>query len=141
MRLWLDNVAGMRAFVHAFVDGFKRPFDFKGRSSRSDFWYFMLLFVGLYAIIAVVDQFFVSATVNINDLPLGGYIPMGMVDPEVGVLVLLYRPVMAIPTMAATVRRLHDAGKSGWWCVLWVLPLPVVGWLFLIPLLCRSSRA
>ena len=94
-----------------------------------------------YVIVAVVDQFFVNATVNINDLPLGGYIPMGMVDPEVGVLVLLYRPVMAIPTMAATVRRLHDAGKSGWWCVLLVLPLPVVGWLYLIPLLCRSSRA
>ena len=141
MRLRLANVAGMRAFSNASVDGFKRYFDFKGRSSRSDFWYFMLLFVGLYAIIAVVDQFFVSATVNINDLPLGGYIPMGMVDPEVGVLVLLYRPVMAVPTLAVTVRRLHDAGKSGWWCVLWVLPLPAVGWLYLIPLLCRPPRA
>ena len=131
----------MSAFVSASADGFKRCFDFKGRSSRSDFWYFMLLFVGLYIIVAVVDQYLVSATVDIRDLPLGRYIPMGMVDPEVGVLVLMYRPVMAIPTLAVTVRRLHDVGKSGWWCALWVLPLPVVGWLYLIPLLCRRSVA
>ena len=131
----------MRAFVHASVDGFKRYFDFKGRSSRPDFWYFMLLFIGLYIIVAVVDQHPVSATVDIRDLPLGRYIPMGMVDREVGALVLMYRPMMAIPTLAVTVRRLHDVGKSGWWCVLWVLPLPVVGWLYLIPLLYKPSRA
>lgn len=100
----------------------------------------MLLFILLYLVVAVVDQFLVTATVDIRELPLGHYIPMGMVDPNVGVLVLLYRPVMAIPTIAVTVRRLHDVGKSGWWCLLWVLPLPVVGWLYLVPLLCKLSR-
>ena len=88
---------------------------------------------------AVVDQFLFTSTVDIRELPLGHYIPMGMVDPNVGVLVLLYRPVMAIPTIAVTIRRLHDVGKSGWWCLLWVLPIPVVGWLYLVPLLCRPS--
>ena len=62
------------------------------------------------------------------------------VDPEVGVLVLMYRSLMAIPTLAVTVRRLHDIGKSGWWCVLWLFPVPILGWLVLIPLLCKPSR-
>ena len=130
----------MNAFIHASIAGFARCFDFNGRSSRSDFWYFMLLFILLYGVIAVVDQTFVTATVDIRNLPLGNYIPMGMVDPNVGLLVLLYRPVMALPTIAVSIRRLHDVGKSGWWCLLWVLPIPVVGWLYLIPLLCKPSR-
>jgi uncharacterized membrane protein YhaH (DUF805 family) len=130
----------MNTFIHASLAGFKRCFDFNGRSSRSDFWYFMLLFILLYMVVAVVDQTFVTAKVDIRNLPLGSYIPMGMVDPNVGLLVLLYRPVMALPTMAVSVRRLHDVGKSGWWCVLWVLPIPGIGWLYLVPLLCKPSR-
>ena len=129
----------MTTFVQASITGFTRCFDFSGRSSRSEFWYFMLLFVVLYLAVAAFDQFFVTATVDIRELPLGHYIPMGMVDPNVGVLVLLYRPIMAMPTVAVTIRRLHDVGKSGWLCLLWVLPVPVVGWLYLVPLLCRPS--
>jgi uncharacterized membrane protein YhaH (DUF805 family) len=130
----------MNTFIHASIAGFKRCLDFNGRSSRPDFWYFMLLFILLYTVVAVVDQTFVSAKVDIRNLPLGSYIPMGMVDPNVGLLVLLYRPVMALPTIAVSVRRLHDVGKSGWWSVLWVLPIPGIGWLYLIPLLCKPSR-
>ena len=130
----------MNAFIHASLAGFKRCFDFNGRSSRSDFWYFMLLFILLYTVVAVVDQTFVTAKVDIRNLPLGSYIPMGMVDPNVGLLVLLYRPVMALPTIAVSVRRLHDVGKSGWLSVLLVLPIPGIWWLYLIPLLCKPSR-
>ena len=130
----------MNTFIHGSVADFKRCFDFNGRSSRPDFWYFMLLFILLYTVVAVVDQTFVTAKVDIRNLPLGSYIPMGMVDPNVGLLVLLYRPVMALPTIAVSVRRLHDVGKSGWWSVLWVLPIPGIGWLYLIPLLCKPSR-
>ena len=129
----------MNAFIHASIAGCARCLDFSGRSSRSEFWYFMLLFLLLYTVVAVVDQTFVTATVDIRNLPLGGYIPMGMVDPDVGLLVLLYRPVMALPTLSVSVRRLHDVGKSGWWCLLWVLPIPGVGWLYLVPLLCKPS--
>ncbi|MEC9144674.1 MAG: DUF805 domain-containing protein [Pseudomonadota bacterium] len=129
----------MNTFMQASIAGFTRCFEFGGRSSRTDFWYFMLLFILLYMVVAVVDQFLVTSTVDIRELPLGHYIPMGMVDPNVGVLVLLYRPIMAIPTIAVTIRRLHDVDKSGWWCLLWVLPVPVVGWLYLVPLLCRPS--
>ena len=130
----------MNTFIQASIAGFTRCFDFSGRSSRPEFWYFMLLFILLYLIVAVVDQHLITATIDIRDLPFGQYIPMGMVDPNVGVLVLLYRPVMAIPTIAVSVRRLHDVGKSGWWCLLWVFPVPVLGWIYLVPLLCKPSR-
>jgi uncharacterized membrane protein YhaH (DUF805 family) len=73
----------MNTFIHASLAGFKRCFDFNGRSSRSDFWYFMLLFILLYMVVAVVDQTFITAKVDIRNLPLGRYVPMGMVDPNV----------------------------------------------------------
>ena len=121
--------------------GLKRAFDFKGTATKPEFWFFFLFFFVAYAVVWVLDHFFLTATVNIKALPLGELLPGGYVDPEVGIAVLLFRPVMAIPTLSATVRRLNDIGKSGWWSCLWVLPVPVLGWLWLIPWLLRPSQA
>ncbi|MEC8745390.1 MAG: DUF805 domain-containing protein, partial [Pseudomonadota bacterium] len=65
----------MNTFMQASIAGFTRCFDFSGRSSRPEFWYFMLLFILLYMVVAVVDQFLVTSTVDIRELPLGHYIP------------------------------------------------------------------
>ena len=120
--------------------GLKRAFDFKGTATKPEFWFFFLFFFVAYAVVWVLDHFFLTATVNIKALPLGELLPGGYVDPEVGIAVLLFRPVMAIPTLSATVRRFHDIGKSGWWSCLWVLPVPVLGWFWLIPWLLQPSQ-
>ena len=130
----------MSMFFNAVKLGIRQTFDFKGTASRAEFWFFMLFFMLMYGVVAIIDEATAATTISLLDLPLGNFIPMGMVDPEVGLLVLLYRPIMAIPTTSATVRRLHDIGRSGWWAVLWVLPVPVLGWLYLIPLLCKASQ-
>jgi len=130
----------MSMFFNAVKLGIKQTFDFKGTASRAEFWFFMLFFMLMYGVVAIIDEATATTTISLLDLPLGNFIPMGMVDPEVGLLVLLYRPIMAIPTTSATVRRLHDIGRSGWWAVLWVFPVPVLGWLYLIPLLCKPSQ-
>ena len=130
----------MSMFFNAVKLGIKQTFDFKGTASRAEFWFFMLFFMLMYGVVAIIDEATAATTISLLDLPLGNFIPMGMVDPEVGLLVLLYRPIMAIPTTSATVRRLHDIGRSGWWAVLWVLPVPDLGWLYLIPLLCKPSQ-
>ena len=130
----------MSIFSASVKMGIQQSFNFKGMSSRTDFWFFMLFFMLLYLVVALIDEETAATTINLLDLPLGNLIPMGMVDPEVGLLVLLYRPIMVIPTTSATVRRLHDSGRSGWWATLWILPVPVRGWFYLIPLLCKPSK-
>ena len=35
--------------------------------------------------------------------------------------------VFLVPSLAVTVRRLHDTGKSGWWLLIHLIP--VVGWV------------
>ena len=130
----------MSMFFNSVKLGIRQTFDFKGTASRAEFWFFMLFFMLMYGVVAIIDEATAATTISLLDLPLGNFIPMGMVDPEVGLLVLLYRPIMAIPTTSATVRRLHDIGRSGWWAALWVFPVPVLGWLYLIPLLCKPSQ-
>ena len=130
----------MSMFFNSVKLGIRQTFDFKGTASRAEFWFFMLFFMLMYGVVAIIDEATAATTISLLDLPLGNFIPMGMVDPEVGLLVLLYRPIMAIPTTSATVRRLHDIGRSGWWAALWVFTVPVLGWLYLIPLLCKPSQ-
>jgi len=124
----------------ATVIGFKHYFDFKGRATRSEFWYFLLFFILAYVMVWLIDHLFLPPILNLKDLPFGNLLPGGYVDNYVGITVLLYRPVMAIPTLSATVRRLNDVGKSGWWCCLWIFPVPLLGWIWLLPWLARPSK-
>ena len=134
----------MHSFLHDFghfsLTGLRRTFDFKGTSSKREFWFFLLFFFVAYAVVWVLDHVFLANTVNLKDLPMGHLLPGGYVDPEVGIAVLLFRPVMAVPTLSATARRLHDVGRSGWWSCLWVFPIPIVGWFWLIPWLLQTSQ-
>ena len=134
----------MHSFLHDFghfsLTGLRRTFDFKGTSSKREFWFFLLFFFVAYAVVWVLDHVFLANTVNLKDLPMAHLLPGGYVDPEVGIAVLLFRPVMAVPTLSATARRLHDVGRSGWWSCLRVFPIPVVGWFWLIPWLLQTSQ-
>lgn len=44
-----------------------------------------------------------------------------------GVIGLFIAALFVIPLFAAGSRRLHDIGRSGWWQLLWVLPIAVSG--------------
>ena len=130
----------MKVFVAAVVSGFRRYFDFRGRSTRVEFWCFLLFWVLGYVLVAGLDEAALSPVIDLRDFPGGEYVPYAVLDPEVGLLTLLYRPLTAIPTLSVTVRRLHDVGRSGWYSVLWILPLPVLGWFWLVPMLVKPSR-
>ena len=75
---------------------------FTGRAGRAEFWWFFLF--NLLASMA--------ASVVWNRL---------------GNLVSL---ALLLPSLAVGARRLHDIGKSGWFQLLWFVPL--IGWIFLI---------
>ena len=74
---------------------------FSGRSNRPEFWWFIL------------------AVILVN-LALS---PIPIISNIWGIGMLL-------PQFAASFRRLHDTGRSGWWLLLWLVP--IVGWIILI---------
>jgi uncharacterized membrane protein YhaH (DUF805 family) len=49
----------------------------------------------------------------------------GTIDPEslLGQIDMLYIFATVIPFVAVSVRRLHDTNRSGWWCLLVLIPL------------------
>ena len=83
-------------FIEAIRSGFNNYFNFKGRASKSTFWYF-LLFEFIYFFIAG----FLLGMVGVND------------DIFAVATIFLVLPI-AIPGIAVTARRIHDFGKSGW---------------------------
>ena len=83
--------------------------DFRGRASRSEFWWFFLFVVVVSWVAAVLDSLLFSGW-SVGPFAVTG--PLGVATN----LVLL------LPSLAVGARRLHDTGRTGWWQVLLLLP-------------------
>ncbi len=94
-------------FVDSVKSAFARFADFATRSSRSEFWWFMLFY------------FLVGLVVSIIEFTLFG---QGM-EMASGIINLLVFLVFIVPTISVTARRLHDIGRSGWWQLIGLIPL------------------
>lgn len=90
--------------------------NFNGRARRKEFWMFALF----YFIFAIVT--------SILDGIIGLY----------GILTILLSLALIVPSLAVTVRRLHDIGKSGWWIFIDLIPL--VGPIWLLVLLIQEGQ-
>ena len=94
---------------------------FTGRARRKEFWMFTLINLLITMGASALDM-----ALNLN-----------MVTGEFGVVQLLYTLFILVPSLAVTVRRLHDVGKSGWFYFIILIPLGGAIWLFV--LFCTDS--
>ena len=106
-------------FVPATKRALQKYATFTGRASRSEFWWWAL------ANAIVVTVLYVLMFV----LAFAGRTPDG--EPGVGlivptVLLIVWALGVIIPTIAVTIRRLHDAGYSGWFYLFSVVGLGIV---------------
>ena len=96
----------MVSFGEAISRGFSNYFNFSGRATRAENWWFALFTAIGRLVLGVIGLF--------ADLP--------------GVLDGVFWIVTLIPSLALGARRLHDINRSGWWLsgllgyVLLVLP-------------------
>ena len=118
-----------------FIECIKNYTVFNGRSSREEFWNFMLFWVIFYVLVVSIDKMLGGNYINFKDLPFSNYIPLAKLFDEVGLLTLMYRPLTLLPSLAAISRRLHDINRSGWWCLMCVTPLVII----LIVFLCKKG--
>src|SRR4051794_17813646 len=98
----------------------KQYTDFNGRARRTEFWMFVLFSAIASAILGLVDSLIGTA----RFIASGGY----FYSP--GVLGGIYGLAVLVPTLAVGVRRLHDTDRTGWWWLLWLIP--IVGQIILI---------
>lgn len=99
---------------------------FRGRASRSEFWWFFLFVVVVSWVAAVLDSQWMSGW------SAGPFAVTGPFGAVTNLLVLL-------PSLAVGARRLHDTGRTGWWQLL--LVIPCVGLLLLAIFWCLPGRA
>jgi uncharacterized membrane protein YhaH (DUF805 family) len=94
--------------MHWYVAVLKKYAEFDGRASRTEFWMFWL----------------VHFVIRVGLLILAGFADVFLL------LFFLYQLVLLLPTISVTIRRLHDADRSGWWYL--VVFFPVVGGVALL---------
>jgi len=105
--------------------------DYRGRSTRSEYWWVALVLgLGYLAVVFAAEL----AWPGRIDLETGAYVAS---DTASLVEFLLYVPFLVI-TLPLSVRRLHDTGKS--WAYLLFGFIPVAGPIILIVLLCGGSE-
>ena len=85
-------------FIQSIKTCFRKYFVFKGRASRSEFWWFQLfLSVATYGAMTL-DHFFLGYTFEDVATPIAVIVVIAIV----------------VPSTSVTARRLHDIGWSGW---------------------------
>lgn len=115
-------------FKQAIQHGLKNYRTFKGRASRSEFWWFALF---LY-IAMTVSQVAISI---VFALVLALYQPTNVEYIIVPMVLCIWALLIAffIPVLATGTRRLHDKGRSGkWWFIIlvpWVGAILLTVWM------------
>ena len=97
-----------------FFDAFRKYAEFAGRTTRKEYWMFILFYTVIYLVLLIVDNtlgvFFFTAIFSIVSL---------------------------VPSISITARRLHDTGRSGWWQLITLVPL--LGLIILVVLVSQRS--
>lgn len=111
------------SFGATIKSGFSKYAVWRGRASRSEFWFWVLFFFIGSLIAAIIDQIIDLSVYSVESLP--GVSGVEVSYAELGIVGSLWTLALFLPTIAVTVRRLHDTNHSGWW---W--------WLQLLNFLC-----
>ena len=95
---------------------------FSGRARRKEYWMFVLFNV-IFAV-----------ALTIIDLVTGLYSK----SANIGLFTSIYSLAVLVPTLAVSVRRLHDTNHSGWWYFIALVPL--AGAIILLVFFVRDSE-
>ena len=108
------------SFPEAIALFFKNYVNFNGRSTRSEYWWYVL-----FNSIVVLVLGFIAKLVGISDA--AGNSP----------LTSIWSLVVFIPGLSICVRRLHDIGKS--WVSMLIVLIPLAGIIIYIVWMCQPS--
>ena len=119
----------MMGFMDALTTVFRNKYaTFSGRASRSEYWW---AYLGYFVIATVLQIFALVGGIILIDAGQLAILPT--LIALVGIFALI------IPTIAVSVRRMHDTGKSGW--MLLILIIPCIGFILWIVWMVEDGQA
>ena len=105
-----------------FLDVIKNHYvDFAGRATRQEFWMFVLWNFIIGLVIGILSSM------------------QGTIGSIFTVVYYIYALALLLPGLAIGARRLHDAGHSAWWLLIYLVPF-LGGIVLLIFFLMPSKR-
>ena len=121
----------------SYFTAWKKAFKFQGRSTRKDYWFFMLInffIVLLLLIVSIIQNLFRTYYFSSgNDFLqiLSNFITILSFIPA---LILLGSIWVALPL---TIRRIRDVGMKWQW--IFLVTIPYIGTIFILIFLTRTS--
>ena len=102
---------GRPAHIMGFADAIQNVLmnnyvSFKGRASRSEYWWFTL-----FNLIVNIITFAIDTTLGT------------MITYDIGYVGFIALLALIPPSISVCFRRLHDLGKSGWWILIAIIPI------------------
>ncbi|MBR2245944.1 MAG: DUF805 domain-containing protein, partial [Bacilli bacterium] len=91
--------------IEAYKKFWINYFNFKGRSSRSDYWWVVLV-----------------NTIIVLIISLFTFINSSVVQTIIQTIATIFSIAIFIPEISISVRRLHDINKSGWYYLIGLVP-------------------
>jgi len=92
--------------MHWYLAVLKKYAVFTGRAQRKEYWMFFLFNIIIAILLGIIE-------VVIGISP----------DADESILANIYSLAILLPSLAVSVRRLHDIGRSGWWILIGLIPL------------------
>lgn len=98
--------------VEAIKTALRKSFRYFDRATRAEFWWLVLAALVLFTVAVELDILLFGRG-TIGGMQVGDKVQYGIYgDGPISMVVAL---LAFFPLLAATVRRLHDRGRSGWW--------------------------
>ncbi|TQR21253.1 DUF805 domain-containing protein [Psychrobacillus vulpis] len=102
--------------MHWYLEVLKNYVGFQGRARRKEYWMF-----NLFSAIVIIVLSIVELVAGLSSLLSG-----------------LYTLAVLLPSLAVSIRRLHDTGRSGWWILIGLIPL--IGSIILLVFMCLDGQ-
>ena len=90
-----------------YLEVLKKYAVFSGRARRKEYWFF-----ALFNVIFIIALTLIDVSAGLYD-----------VVADIGLLSGLYSLAVFVPSIAVSVRRLHDTDRTGWWLLIAFIPL------------------
>ena len=106
------------SFVGAISSGFKNFVNFKGKASRSQYWYWVLFTLLLALVLGTIEGVIWPTAATTGD-PVTD---IQSLSTDFTPLTTISSLVLFLPNLSILARRLHDAGFSAKWLFLIIVP-------------------
>ncbi len=118
----------MSKLIANFMASVHKIFDFKGRSSRSEYW---------YATLAWILSFFILSIATTVVSSIAETIGFEILSLPLLIFFVIFYFAFIISSISLGIRRLHDLGFTGW---LYCIGFTGIGNIALIAMFCMDSQ-